>query len=58
VIVARPATTSGLRDLVLAGRDRSSKVITNHGSLEDTPHPYDRFDRRADGVIKPILRPN
>jgi hypothetical protein len=30
----------------------------NHGDLDDAPHFYDSFARRADGVIKAILRPN
>jgi glutathione-independent formaldehyde dehydrogenase len=50
--------TTKLRDLVVAGRARPSKVVTNHGTLNDAPHLFDSFDRRADGVIKAILRPN
>ncbi|MBV8218665.1 MAG: aldehyde dehydrogenase, partial [Solirubrobacterales bacterium] len=50
--------TTNLRDLVLAGRARPSKIVTNHGTLDDAPHLFDSFDRRADGVIKAILRPN
>jgi glutathione-independent formaldehyde dehydrogenase len=50
--------TTKLRDLILAGRARPSKIVTNHGTLQDAPHLFDRFDRRADGVIKAILRPN
>ncbi|MBV8765807.1 MAG: glutathione-independent formaldehyde dehydrogenase [Hyphomicrobiales bacterium] len=49
--------TTKLRDLVLAGRARPSQVVTNHGTLEDAPHLYESFDRRADGVIKAILQP-
>jgi glutathione-independent formaldehyde dehydrogenase len=46
-----------LRDLVLSGRARPSAVVTHHGRLEDAPALYRSFDRRADGVIKAVLRP-
>jgi glutathione-independent formaldehyde dehydrogenase len=46
-----------LRDLVLSGRGRPSVVVTHHGRLEDAPALYRSFDRRADGVIKAVLRP-
>jgi threonine dehydrogenase-like Zn-dependent dehydrogenase len=29
-----------------------------HGGLDDAPDLYERFDRRADGVIKAVLRPS
>jgi glutathione-independent formaldehyde dehydrogenase len=46
-----------LRDLVLSGRARPSVVVTYHGGLDDAPRLYESFDRRADGVIKAVLRP-
>jgi glutathione-independent formaldehyde dehydrogenase len=46
-----------LRDLVLSGRARPSAVVTHHGRLDDAPKLYEAFDRRADGVIKAVLRP-
>jgi glutathione-independent formaldehyde dehydrogenase len=46
-----------LRDLVLSGRARPSAVVTHHGRLDDAPALYRAFDQRADGVIKPVLRP-
>jgi glutathione-independent formaldehyde dehydrogenase len=49
--------TTRLRDLVLAGRARPGRIVTHHGTLDDAPGCYDRFDRRADGVIKAVLRP-
>lgn len=49
--------TTRLRDLVDSGRARPGRIVTHHGSLEDAPSLYERFDRRADGVIKAILRP-
>jgi glutathione-independent formaldehyde dehydrogenase len=50
--------TTRLRDLMLAGRARPGRIVTHHGSLEDAPDLYERFDRRADGVIKAVLRPS
>ena len=50
--------TTRLRDLVVAGRAHPGTVVTHHGPLTDAPVVYDRFDRRADGVVKAILRPN
>ncbi len=50
--------TTRLRDLVVAGRARPGTIVTHHGTLENASGFYDRFDRRADGVIKAILRPN
>ena len=49
--------TTLLRDLVVAGRARPGQIVTHHGTLADAPSFYDSFDRRADGVIKAILRP-
>jgi threonine dehydrogenase-like Zn-dependent dehydrogenase len=49
--------TTRLRDLVVAGRARPGRIVTHHGRLEDPPGLHQRFDRRADGVIKAVLRP-
>lgn len=49
--------TRMLRDLVLNGRAHPEKVVTHHGSLADAPGLYDAFDRRADGIVKAVLRP-
>jgi glutathione-independent formaldehyde dehydrogenase len=46
-----------LRDLVLSGRARPGVVVTHHGGLDDAPRLYEAFDRRADGVVKAVLRP-
>jgi glutathione-independent formaldehyde dehydrogenase len=34
------------------------RIVTHHGSLSDAPSFYERFDKRADGVVKAILQPN
>jgi glutathione-independent formaldehyde dehydrogenase len=49
--------TTRLRDLVVSGRAQPGRILTHHGPLEDAPDLYQRFDRRADGVIKAVLRP-
>jgi glutathione-independent formaldehyde dehydrogenase len=50
--------TTRLRDLVVAGRARPGQIVTHHGGLDDAPGLYDSFDRRANGVVKAVLRPN
>jgi glutathione-independent formaldehyde dehydrogenase len=49
--------TVPLRDLVLSGRARPGRVVTHHGTLDDAPHFYDDFDRRANGVVKAVVQP-
>jgi glutathione-independent formaldehyde dehydrogenase len=49
--------TAHLRDLVLRGRARPGSVVTHHGPLAEAPGFFDAFDRRADGIIKAVLRP-
>jgi glutathione-independent formaldehyde dehydrogenase len=49
--------TVPLRDLVLSGRARPGRIVSHHGSLAEAPGFYAAFDRRADGVIKAVLRP-
>ncbi len=43
---------------ILTGRARAGRIVTHHGRLEDAPDLYQQFDRRANGVIKAVLRPN
>jgi glutathione-independent formaldehyde dehydrogenase len=46
-----------LRDLILSGRAHPGVIVTHHGSVEEAPALYRAFDRRAEGVIKAVLRP-
>jgi len=48
--------TRALRDLVVAGRAHPGVIVTHHGALADAPRLYDAFDRRAEGIIKAVLR--
>jgi glutathione-independent formaldehyde dehydrogenase len=50
--------TTPLRDMVAAGRARPGRIVTHHGGLDAAPGLYDSFDRRADGVVKAVLRPS
>ncbi|MFJ6199931.1 glutathione-independent formaldehyde dehydrogenase [Micromonospora sp. NPDC092111] len=45
-----------LRDMVTSGRARPGTIITHHGSLDDAPNLYRRFDQRQE-LIKAVLRP-
>jgi glutathione-independent formaldehyde dehydrogenase len=49
--------TTKLRDLVVAGRAHPGRVVSHHAGLDAAPELYDRFDRRADGVVKAVLQP-
>lgn len=46
-----------LRDLIIAGRARPSFVVSKRLPLEAAPDAYERFDRRADGYSKVVLKP-
>ena len=48
--------TTHLRDLIISGRARPGRVVTHHEPLQNAPGTYDRFDRRADGIIKAVFR--
>jgi glutathione-independent formaldehyde dehydrogenase len=47
--------TTHLRDLIISGRARPGQIVTHHEPLENAPAIYDRFDRRADGIIKAVF---
>ncbi len=49
--------TTLLRDLVVAGSARPGRIVSHHGNLEEAPGLFSAFDRRADGVVKAVLRP-
>lgn len=49
--------TTLLRDLILSGRAQPQRVVTHEGKLDDAPDLYRDFDRRVNGVVKAVLRP-
>lgn len=46
-----------LRDMILTGAARPSRIVSHRLALEQAPDAFARFDARADGYIKVILRP-
>ena len=47
-----------LRDLIIAGKANPGLIVSHHLSLEEAPDAYKKFDQRADGYTKVILKPN
>jgi glutathione-independent formaldehyde dehydrogenase len=46
-----------LRDLIIDGRATPSFVVSHELPLDDAPGAYQKFDQRADGYTKVILKP-
>jgi glutathione-independent formaldehyde dehydrogenase len=46
-----------LRDLIIAGRAKPSFIVSHRLSLDEAPDAYEKFDRRADGYTKVVLKP-
>ena len=46
-----------LRDLILAGKVDPSFIISHDMPLEGAPDAYAKFDKRADGYTKVVLKP-
>jgi glutathione-independent formaldehyde dehydrogenase len=47
-----------LLQTVLAGGTNPGTIVTHHVPLDQAPEMYERFDKREDGVIKIVLKPN
>lgn len=45
-----------LRDLILQGRAHPAKIVSHHISIDQAPDAYAKFDRRADGYTKILIR--
>jgi glutathione-independent formaldehyde dehydrogenase len=45
-----------LRDLILQGRANPARIVSHHISIDQAPDAYDKFDRRADGYTKILIR--
>jgi glutathione-independent formaldehyde dehydrogenase len=45
-----------LRDLIVNGRAKPSKIVSHHISIDDVPEAYDKFDKRIDGYTKVLIR--
>ncbi|MDA8392992.1 MAG: glutathione-independent formaldehyde dehydrogenase [Actinomycetota bacterium] len=46
-----------LRDLILAGRAKPSFIVSHRLALEEGPDAYEKFDQRAPGYTKVLLKP-
>jgi glutathione-independent formaldehyde dehydrogenase len=45
-----------LRDLIIAGRAKPSRIVSHHIRIDDAPHAYDKFDQRIDGYTKVLIQ--
>jgi glutathione-independent formaldehyde dehydrogenase len=45
-----------LRDLIVAGRAKPSKIVSHHIRIEDAPLAYEKFDQRKEGYTKVLIR--
>ncbi len=47
-----------LRDLIIAGRVKPSKIVSHRISIDKAPEAYDKFDRRVEGYTKVLIKFN
>lgn len=45
-----------LRDLIVAGRAKPSRIVSHRIELDDAPEAYRRFDKRVDGYTKVLIQ--
>ena len=45
-----------LRDLIVNGRAKPSKIVSHHINIEQAPAAYSKFDRRIEGYTKVLIR--
>jgi hypothetical protein len=45
-----------LRDLIVNGRAKPSKIVSHHIRIDQAPEAYKKFDQRADGYTKILIR--
>ncbi len=45
-----------LRDLIVNGRAKPSKIISHRIQIEQAPDAYEKFDQRIDGYTKVVIR--
>jgi glutathione-independent formaldehyde dehydrogenase len=48
---------SKLRDMIITGAAKPSRVVSHRLSLDDAPGAFAKFDARKDGYLKVILKP-
>jgi len=45
-----------LRDLIVNGKAKPSKIVSHHIRIDEAPEAYDKFDKRIDGYTKVLIR--
>jgi glutathione-independent formaldehyde dehydrogenase len=45
-----------LRDLIIAGRAKPSRIVSQHIRIDDAPDAYEKFDHRVDGYTKVLIQ--
>lgn len=45
-----------LRDLIVNGRAKPSKIVSHHIKIDDAPEAYDKFDKRVNGCTKVLFK--
>jgi len=45
-----------LRDLIVNGKAKPSKIVSHHIGIDEAPDAYDKFDRRVEGYTKVLIR--
>lgn len=45
-----------LRDLIVNGRAKPSRIVSHHVRIEDAPEAYEKFDQRIEGYTKVLIR--
>lgn len=45
-----------LRDLIVNGRAKPSKIVSHHIRIDEVPNAYDKFDKRIDGYTKVLIK--
>jgi glutathione-independent formaldehyde dehydrogenase len=47
-----------LRDLIVAGLAKPSFIVSHRIPIDEAPEAYDKFDKRADGYTKVLIKPD
>jgi glutathione-independent formaldehyde dehydrogenase len=45
-----------LRDLIVNGRAKPSKIVSHHIHIDEAPDAYDKFDKRIEGYTKILIK--
>jgi glutathione-independent formaldehyde dehydrogenase len=45
-----------LRDMIVNGRAKPSKIVSHHIAIDETPAAYEKFDKRIDGYTKVLIK--